>query len=149
MKDGVFINITKWIYAFKKYEKYELATKLKKSSYISFETVLKKEWIIFQDYGNQIFLASDNTITKAIGWVEYIYLKIKNDILFNPLGITNKWGYMIASRERAICDRLYLSQDYYLDSLDGVDLERLADISQIYNKRVANTVQKLIFNYAQ
>jgi hypothetical protein len=149
IKDGVFMSITKWIYALKKYEKYELATKLKKNSYLSFETVLKKEWIIFQDYGNQIFLASDNTIAKDIDWVQYIYLKIKNDILMNPMGIISKWPYMIASRERAICDRVYLSQDYYLDSLDGVDLARLTELSQIYNKRVIVTVQQLISNYAQ
>jgi hypothetical protein len=149
IKDGVFMSITKWIYALKRYDRYELATKLKKNSYISFETVLKKEWIIFQDYGNQIFLASDNTIAKTVDWVQYNYLKLKNSILTNPMGIISKWNYMIASRERAICDRLYLSKEYYLDSLDGVDQGRLTELSQIYNKRVIRTVQQLISHYAQ
>ena len=65
------------------------------------------------------------------------------------MGITNKGCYMMASRERAICDRLYLSPQYYLDSLDGVDLDKLAELSQIYNKRVIRTVQQLISTYAQ
>ena len=148
IKDGIFLNITKWIYTLKKYDTYELATKLKKNSYISFETVLKKEGIIFQDYGNQIFLVSDNTTTKTINGVHYRYMKIKNDILLNPLGIINRWNYMIASKERAICDRLYLSPQYYLDSLDGVDTERLLELSHIYNSRVVHTVKKLISSYA-
>ena len=148
IKDGIFLNITKWIYAFKKYDTYELATKLKKNSYISFETVLNKEGIIFQDYGNQIFLVSDNTTTKTLNGIQYRYFKIKNDILMNPLGIIHRWSYMIASRERAICDRLYLSPQYYLDSLDGVDLEKLSELSYIYNNRVVHTVKKLISSYA-
>jgi hypothetical protein len=56
---------------------FELATKLRKNSYISFETVLKQEWIIFQDYGNTIFLASDNTINKETSENKFKYLKLK------------------------------------------------------------------------
>ncbi len=149
VKEGIFVNISKWLYALKKYDTYELATKLKKNSYISLETVLYREGIVFQDYGAQIYLVSDNTLMKHNNWVQFNYLKIKDDILYNPLGIISRGNYMIASRERAICDRLYLSGDYYLDSLDGVDLSRLEEISQIYNKRLIRSIQTLISNYAQ
>ncbi len=146
VKNNIFDYITKWIYTLKKYNKLELATKLKKNSYISFETVLKKEWIIFQDYQDTIFLASDNTITKQFLWINFRYLNLKKDILLNPIWIINKWNYMIASKERAICDRLYLSANYYFDNLEDIDKDKLEKISLIYNKRVILEVKKIINN---
>ena len=56
------------------------------------------------------------------------------------------WNYMIASKERAICDRLYLSKNYYFDNLENVNLEKLEIISEIYNKRVILDIKKLIKN---
>lgn len=139
-------NIYKGIYTFIEYDKYELWSKLKINSYISFETVLKKHWLIFQDYWDSIFLASNDSITKKVQKIEFKYFKLKNDILFNPLGIINKWSYMIASKERAICDRIYLSKDYYFDNIEGIDKEKLLQISKIYNNRVILEVNKLLKN---
>lgn len=139
-------NIYKGFYALNDYSIYELWTKLKINSYISFETVLKKEWVIFQDYWESIFLASDDSVTKKVEKIEFKYLKIKNDILLNPLGIINKWNYMIATKERAICDRIYLSKNYYFDNIEWIDKEKLIQISKIYNKRVILEVNKLVKN---
>lgn len=146
IREWLFINIYKWIYALKNFNIYELSNKIKKNSYISFESVLKKEWIIFQDYANIIFLASDNTISKKINNNTFQYHKIKNSILLNPLGIINKSSYMIASKERAICDRVYISGDYYFDNLDNINFDLLQSISQIYNRRVVLAIQKIIKN---
>lgn len=143
-KKEILNNLYYWIWAFKKYDLFELATKLKKNSYISFETVLKKEGIVFQDYGDTIFLASDNSIEKKTQDNTFKYLKIKDSILYNPLGIVHKWNYSIASKERAICDRLYLSKQYYFDDLEHIDLEKLEQISKLYNKRVILEVNKII-----
>lgn len=142
--EGLLINITKGMYGLKNYQTFELASKLKTNSYISFETVLKASGIIFQDYGNTIFCTSDNTITKQVGNTNFCYLKIKDSIRTNPLGLIHKWSYIIASPERAVCDRLYLSANYYFDNLEWIDYELLARISQIYNKRVILSVQQLI-----
>lgn len=143
-KKEILNNLYYWIWAFKNYDLFELATKLKKNSYISFETVLKKEGIIFQDYWETIFLASDNSIEKNTQDNTFKYSKIKDSILYNPLGITHKWNYSIASKERAICDRLYLSSNYYFDSLEWIDFDKLEKISKIYNKRVILEVNKII-----
>ncbi len=144
VEDGIFVLLQKWIYGLKKYHTYELWTKLKTKSYISFETVLKSEGIIFQDYGNQIFLASDNHLKKTIWDTTFVYHKIKDDILMNPFGLIHKWSYTLASKERAVCDRVYLSKDYYFDSLENIDFGLLQEISQIYNKRVILEIKKLI-----
>jgi hypothetical protein len=55
---------------------------------------------------------------------------------------------MIASKERAICDRIYFTKDYYFDNLNEVDFIKLEEISQIYNKRVKDEIKKLIIDYA-
>lgn len=146
VKQWIFQRLYKWIYSFKNYNLYELAMKIKKNSYISFETVLKKEWIIFQDYGNTVFLSSNDTITKKVWDIKFKYLKIKDDILLNPLWIINKWSYMIATKERAICDRLYLSKNYYFDNIDWIDKDKLLNIANIYNKRVILEVKKILKN---
>jgi len=146
VKLWIFKNIFKWIYVLNKYSNLELANKLKKNSYISFETVLKSNWVIFQDYLNTVFLASNQSIEKNIHNNIFKYSKIKDSILYNPIWVKNLWNYMIASTERAICDRLYLSKNYYFDNLENIDFEKLEEISQIYNKRVILYVKKLIKN---
>ncbi len=129
----------------KDYDTYEFASKIKINSYISLETVLKKESVIFQYY-ESIFLVSDNTLEKNIEWQNYIFKKITYDILLNPIGIDYNGKYMIASAERAVCDRIYLSKNYYFDDISHLDLIKLEKISKIYNKRVILEVNNLIKN---
>ncbi len=141
-------NVFYWVYALQKYDTLELASKIKKKSYISLETVLKKEWVIFQYY-EDIFLISDNTIKKKVDWTNFVFHKLKDSILSNPLWLKNNWKYLIASKERAICDRLYLSKNYYFDNLSEIDFEKLEEISKIYNnKRLVLEINKLIKKYA-
>lgn len=144
VKEWFFLQPYKWIYTFTPYNVLEFAVKVKKNSYISFESVLFQKGIIFQNYGNSIFCASDNTITKKIDDTHFIFLKIKKEILTNPLWIIHTWGYSIASAERAICDRIYLSKNYYFDNLSDIDFIFLERMATIYNKRVILTVKKLI-----
>lgn len=145
-KDLVLENPYYGIYTFKNYDILEFASKLKKKSYISLETVLKKESVIFQYY-DSIFLISDNTFTKTINNQKYSFNKIRDSILLNPLWIEFKNNYMIASVERAICDRIYLSADYYFDDISWINFEKLEEISKIYNKRVIKEVKNLIKKY--
>ena len=146
-KEWFLENIFYWIYNFKNYNIFEFACKLKKKSYISLETVLKKEAVIFQYY-ETIFLISDNTFYKEVWWQKFQFNKIKDSILLNPLWVINKWNYIIASKERAVCDRIYLSKNYYFDDLSSLDFKKLEEISKIYNKRVILEVNKLIKKYA-
>jgi hypothetical protein len=54
---------------------------------------------------------------------------------------------LVASKERAICDVLYLFADYYFDYLEDVDTDKLLEIAQIYNnKRLILSVKKLLKN---
>lgn len=145
IKKGDLQKLSYGIYGLKKYNSLELATKLKKNSYISLETVLKKSWVIFQYY-ESIFSVSDNSVTKTIDGQRFEYQKIKNFILLNPKGLIYENNTLIASPERAVCDKIYLSKNYYFDDISGLNLEELEEISQIYNKRVILEVKKLIQN---
>ncbi len=147
-KKWFLVNIYYWIYAFKKYDIFELACKIRKKSYISLETILKKEWVIFQYYSD-IFLVSDDSLEKQVWENKFVFSKIKDSVLLNQLGLEHKKTYTIASVERAICDKIYLSKNYYFDDLSDIDFERLKEISKIYkNKRVILEVNKLIKKYA-
>jgi len=143
---NILIQIEWWLYTLKDATPRELACKLKKPSYISFETILQKENIIFQDYPNTITLASDNTYTKNIANKSYIFHKIKSSTLLNPLGLKNQNNYTIASPERAICDMIYLKNNINFDNTHRLDTKLLDELSFIYNKRTHLSIQKLIKN---
>lgn len=147
LKKGSIVKIHYGIYALWKYNSYELASKIKQKSYISLESSLKDHWVIFQYY-ESIFSVSDDSLEKVVQGQKYIYRKMQDSILLNSIGIIHKWNYMIASKERAICDRIYFTKDYYFDNLNEVDFIKLEEISQIYNKRVKDEIKKLIIDYA-
>ena len=108
-KSNKLFRIRKGIYSKdKNFEKNELATKIFTPSYISFETVLAKEGLIFQYY-SQIFSASYQTKKITILNQEYVYRKIKNEILVNTFGIENKNSYSVATKERAFLDMIYIN----------------------------------------
>lgn len=137
----------KWnLRSLKKYNKYELASKIKSKSYISLETVLQKEWVTFQYYWNTIMLISDKSLEKNIDNTTYTFSKIKDSILLNPLGIIDKWSYMIATKERAVCDRMYLTPSYYFDNLESLDQDLLEKLSHIYNKATNLRIKELLKN---
>ena len=123
--------------------KFELAGKLKKRSYISFETVLAKDGIINQWYG-AYFSASDRKLKIENEYGEFDYRKLSEKILNNRLGIINQGNYFIAGVERAICDYFCKVGFQQLDDLDGIDKEKLIKISKIYhNKRLEKDILKL------
>ena len=108
-KQWLLHNIRKGIRSLPHYNEYELANMLQKPSYISLETVLYKEGIVFQDYGHTIFSISMKTHDYAIQWKIYSYKTITSKIALDPLGINHQQGYAIASAERALCDRFCTS----------------------------------------
>jgi predicted transcriptional regulator of viral defense system len=122
----------------------ELAGKLKKNSYISFETVLLKNDVINQWY-DVVFSASDRKLTVKNEYGKFNYRKMSDYVLNNRLGIINAGNYFIANTERAICDYFYKVGFQQLDNLDEIDTEQLVKISKIYNnKRLENDILKLV-----
>ena len=142
VKTGGLYRIRKGIYAKdKKYNKFELATKIFTPSYISFETVLAQAGIIFQFYG-QIFAASYLTREITCDHQTYSYRKIKDPLLTNHAGIERRDAVTIASPERAFLDVVYLNTDYHFDNLANLNWDRVFEILPIYggNKRMEKKV---------
>lgn len=144
LKRKEIIRIRRGIYAYtNEYNCFELANKLKRPSYVGLERILYDNGVIFQDYSHKVTSISNNSYLEKVDGVEYQYFKIKNDILYDPIGILVENEARIASIERAICDTLYLSKNYYFDNLRNINKEKLLAISRIYNKRTQQEVRKI------
>jgi len=144
VKRKEIIRIRRGIYSYAhEYNPYELANKLKRPSYVSFERILYNNGVIFQDSSNKITSISNNSYFEKIGNISYQYYKIKNDILYDPTGVLIEKDARVASIERAICDTIYLSKNYFFDNLSKINMEKLSTISQIYNKRTKQEVAKI------
>ncbi len=145
---GDLIRLRRGIYAKTKFDEYEAATKIYTPAYISFETVLRNEGVIFQHY-ETIFAASYLTRGIELDNKQKIsYRKLKNSILFNSEGIIKKKNYAIASRERAFLDIIYLAKDYYFDNLRSIDWKKCFELVKIYgSKQVEDNLTKYYNKY--
>lgn len=146
-KTGQLIRIRKGIYVKNMdYDKLELGSKIFTPSYISFETVLLREGLIFQ-FHSDIFLASYLTRSIEINGQIYNFRKIKKQILVDSSGILQDGNYSIACKERAFLDTLYLNKDYYFDNLNSVNWNKIFELLKIYNnKRMNKLVNKIYKN---
>lgn len=143
VKKGDLYHIRRGFYAKdQSYDKFELAAKIFTPSYVTLETVLAKEGVIFQFYG-QIFAASYLTREIDVDGRTYSYKKIKTEILTNPAGIEQKGNYPLATKERAFLDVVYLYKNYHFDNLSGLDWNKVFDLLPIYNnERMKKAVQR-------
>ena len=144
VKKGDLIRLRRGIYAkTQNYNRLELATRVFTPAYVSFETVLVKEGLVFQVY-EKIFVASYLTREITIGDQTYALRKVKDAVLTNPLGIDHREESSIATKERAFLDTLYANSDYHFDNLQGLNWEKVLEILPIYtNKRMEKVVNRL------
>src|SRR4030042_3722070 len=112
VKMGQLLCLRKGIYGKKEFNFFELANKVYAPSYLSLETVLEKEGIVFQRY-ETLFLISYLTRRIKVGGQEIFYRKIKDSILLNNLGVGEVNHYFIASKERAFLDAVFLYKNYH------------------------------------
>jgi predicted transcriptional regulator of viral defense system len=144
VKKGELIQLRKGIYAKSlDYNRLELATSILKPAYVSFETVLAAEGLIFQVY-EKIFAASYASREVIVDQQIYSYRKLKDPVLVNPLGIELTQETSIATPERAFLDTLYIHADYHFDSLLPLDWDKVYKILPLYtNLRMEGRVYRL------
>lgn len=129
------------------YNRFELATRIYTPAYISFETVLTRAGINFQYY-ETIFVATYITREIIVDGQRISFIRMKDHILNNTLGIDHSQGYSQASKERAFLDRIYKSPDYHFDHLDVLDWDQIFQILPMYqNQRMNKQVQKYFMHY--
>lgn len=146
----ILISLYRGIFGLPQYSLMEFINKLKVPSYISLETVLQQSGIVFQNYEKSFHLISSNSKYYKIDLpniphrITVSFHKMKTSLLFSSLGIIQKKNYRIATPERALCDRLYLSPNYYFDNTENLNIQLLKDLKSIYPQTTALAIQKII-----
>ncbi|MFA4845394.1 MAG: hypothetical protein WC654_02450 [Patescibacteria group bacterium] len=150
VKQGTLIRLTRGVFSKeKKYDSKELATSLYAPSYVSFETVLREAGMIFQHY-DTIFVAGPWTKTVIINGQSMSFRKLKDVVLFNASGVTQKSGYSIATPERAFLDMIYLFPKSSFDNLASLDWEKCFALAPLYdNRALVKRLQSYQKIYAQ
>ncbi len=143
VKKNKILRLRKGIYGKEGFEPLELANKIYIPSYISFETVLKKEGVIFQE-SSTIFLASYLTRKIECSGFEIFYRKVKNEILTNSKDVERKNNYYIASKERAFLDAVFVYKNYHFDNLSILNWNRVFDLLKLYQSKA---LEKRIKHY--
>ncbi|MCA9356822.1 type IV toxin-antitoxin system AbiEi family antitoxin domain-containing protein [Candidatus Nomurabacteria bacterium] len=148
VKSGKLIRVHRGFYAKDHdYNSLELATRIYTPSYVSFETVLTREGVNFQFYGN-IFVASYIKREVKAGNQMIQFVRVKDDILSNSAGVEHINNFSIATQERAFLDRLYVSKDYHFDNLANLNWKKVFEILPIYkNKRLQEKVDEYFADY--
>ncbi len=148
VKAGKLIRVRRGLYVKdQNYDRFELATRIYTPSYISFETVLTREGVNFQYYGN-VFAASYINREINVGEQKITFVRMKDYVLSNTTGIEHKDGYAIATRERAFLDRIYVSKDYHFDNLASLNWDKVFEYLPIYhNKRLDKKVKEYFGAY--
>lgn len=102
-------------------------------NYVSTESVLAQAGIITQEIP-YLTLVGQRSLTGEILNNHYKVRQLKNDYLFNDLGIQLTENYLRASVERAVADLLYFNPLYYLDNKGAVNWEQVDNLlAEIYS----------------
>lgn len=134
LQTGTLKSPRRGIYVKPDFDFLELANKIYTPSYISLETVLLAEGVVFQWY-ETIFVISYLTRRVFVNGREIFYRKIKDATLLNQDGVIRKGNYFIASKERAFLDAVFLYKNYHFDNLGALDWKRVDQLKDIYQSR--------------
>ncbi len=147
VRTGKLQNPRKGIYTKPNYSTEELACTIYTPSYISLEYVLQKAGIVFQ-YDSRITVVSYLSRTIDVSGREYIFRKVKGEILANPAGIDRQENQInIATTERAFLDLIYLNKDYYFDNLNPLKKQLIYKLLPLYqSKALTERVNKILKN---
>jgi len=98
-------------------------------TYLTTESVLAQAGIISQATYAYTFVSS---LSKKVTVKSFSFLfrKLKDEYLYNPTGIENKYGNFVATTERAVADMLYFNPKYHFDLSESIDFEKVKRIQK-------------------
>jgi len=97
--------------------------------YVSLETILAREGVIFQDIKYITFVSSKSSKFNIEG-VKYSSRQLKDEFLNNTAGIKKVGDHFEATVERAVADMLYYNSKYHFDNKDTIDFEKVKEIQK-------------------
>lgn len=130
---GDLTRLRRGIYAKENYSKLEVAVKIYTPSYISCETVLRNEGVIFQHQDTIFAMSYLSREIQLDDGLKIQYRSIKNEMLLNDIGLQYKNCCSVATKERAVVDMLYLFGDMQFDNLNKIDWALCMKIAKAYN----------------
>jgi len=131
VQKGVLIPIYKGLYStvpISQLDPLELGRAIvHRYTYLTTESVLVQEGIISQAIYAHTFVSS---ISKrvTVGDSSFRFRKLKDEYLYNPTGILNNEGNLIATTERAVADMLYYNPKYHFDFSASIDFEKVKEM---------------------
>jgi predicted transcriptional regulator of viral defense system len=144
LRNGRLTHVYKGLYAYGDFSALEVAQKLVPFSYVSLYTAAQIHGLTFQYYST-VFCVSLKSKKYNFNGQSYEYHKVREPTFYNVLGLIQEDGYLIAGKERTICDLLYVYPHSAFDNLKNIDTPLLQQISLIYgNKRLERDVTRLI-----
>jgi predicted transcriptional regulator of viral defense system len=134
IRRGVLNNIYKGFYSTKPLSEINPLllglTSIHRYGYLSTESVLIEEGVIFQDI-KYITIVSNISKRFQINQSNFLVRKIKEVYLKNKTGVLLKNGIRRATLERAVADLLYFNPDYYLDNTKNINWKKVKEIQKI------------------
>ena len=98
-------------------------------TYLSTESVLAQAGIIAQTTYAYTFVSSlSKKVT--VDSISFRFRKLKDEYLYNPVGIINQSGNFVATTERAVADMLYFNPRYHFDFPENIDFEKVKRIQE-------------------
>jgi len=145
LRENRLIHIAKGVYAYgTDYTSFDIAQKLVPMSYLSLYTTSQMHGLTFQYY-SAVYCISLKSKTYQIRKQTYIYHKVKESIFYTQQGLIDNGNYVIADKERTICDCLYVFPGFAFDNLRGIDREKLSGMAKSYeNRRLEKEIAGLI-----
>lgn len=130
---GILIRIHKGFYSTAPVSKLNLLdlgfAYLNTYSYVSLETILAREGLIFQDIKYITFVSSKSD-TFELNGVKYKSRQLKDIFLNNTAGVTKVGNHYEATVERAVADILYYNPKYYFDNKSAIDFASVTKLQK-------------------
>jgi len=128
LQKGILISVHKGFYStipISQIDPFKLAIgHLHRFAYVSCETVLIREGIIFQK-ANYLTLISSVSKKFSINDYSYLVRRLKNSYLYYDRGIDSIDGVMTANIARSVADILYFNPTYYFDNKKKIDWKKV------------------------
>lgn len=103
--------------------------------YLSGESILAQQGIIFQKINYFTFVGGQTKRFKISSY-QYYCRQLKDDFLYNDIGVDKTGKYNIATVERAVADILYFNPNYYFDNPTEINWSKVKDIQKkVYNNK--------------
>jgi len=138
IKDGLIYRLYRGLYSIKPLTELDPlllgAKALNSYCYLSGETILAKHGIIFQQVEYFTFIGEKSKRFK-IGDYKYYCRQLKDDFLYNDIGVEKTGKFNIATLERAVADILYFNSKYHFDNPNTINWKEVKKIQKlVYNK---------------